>query len=175
MATTYRKKRKGMYAFTCYECQQSFKKESILDEHTKYLHTRDGYREIRARVMCAYCVQFFIDPCDLKRHMNAVHRNKRYPCPACPKNFAYSYHVNEHLKKVHAVDQTTAPERSEQMNTDDTKSTSYDDDDIDIKQEEVDRKEASDTLIDGCDSSVLINPNDVIYSFLIKKEEDNVV
>jgi hypothetical protein len=75
----------------CGECQQSFSHQSALKRHIKSHHSN-----IQSKYTCDICAKVCIGRESIRKHMSAVHQEKRYECKICKIKFAKLLRVWQH-------------------------------------------------------------------------------
>lgn len=85
--------------FPCGTCGRCFESQVKLDIHARR-HKKDH--------QCAECSQSFAEPRDLRRHIDARHKQLRTSCPHCGKNLKkrndnLQRHINRYCKNVRGM------------------------------------------------------------------------
>jgi len=52
-------------------------------------------------ILCRLCQQHFTKIYSLKKHMDSVHKQLKFPCPLCAQKFSEKSKLSEHLKTIH--------------------------------------------------------------------------
>lgn len=80
----------------CNLCDKAYFEKNSLESHIRSEHT--GERPHK----CVECGKAFARKTSLVQHKQ-VHREARYPCDVCEKNFGFKYNLNAHRKNVHGI------------------------------------------------------------------------
>ncbi|XP_072280733.1 uncharacterized protein [Pyxicephalus adspersus] len=88
---THRRKSKGVKAFVCSECGQSFPERVELSVHQR-THT------VEKPYVCPECGKCYSQRALLKRHQKAHTEDKPYSCPQCGKCFSQSQYLVLHQR-----------------------------------------------------------------------------